>query len=106
MTLKVCERDSSQALRELEVYKHLNSMTTSHSGSLLVRTALDSFELTTSGGKYQCLVHKPLGMSMSALRNRTLLGKLPEHLLKLTLIHILHALDFLHTEAGVIHTGK
>ena len=31
--------------------------------------------------------------------------KLPEDLLKLTLIHIFHALDFLHTEAGVAHTG-
>ena len=45
-------------------------------------------------------------MSLPDLRNRSLLGKLPEHLLKLTLIHILHVLDFLHAEAGVIHTGK
>lgn len=45
-------------------------------------------------------------MSLFELRNRTVAKVLPENLLKPTLIHILLALDFLHTEAGIIHTGK
>lgn len=45
-------------------------------------------------------------MSVFELRNRAVAKVLPENLLKPTLIHILLALDFLHTEAGIIHTGK
>lgn len=30
---------------------------------------------------------------------------LPEKLLKMTLLHMLLALDYLHTEVGIIHTG-
>ncbi len=106
VTLKVCERNSVQARRELEVYQHLNTITTRHSGSRLVRTLLDAFEITGSEGNYQCLVHKPLGMRLSDLQARCPSQRLPEHLLKLTLIHILLMLDFLHTEAQVVHTGN
>jgi serine/threonine protein kinase len=106
VTLKVCERNSVQARRELDVYKHLSTITSRHSGSRLVRTLLDAFEITGSEGSYQCLVHKPLGMSLSDLQARCPSQRLPEHLLKLTLIHVLLMLDFLHTEAQVIHTGN
>lgn len=44
-------------------------------------------------------------MSLCELRNRTIDKVLPEDLLKPTLIHILLALDFLHTEAKIVHTG-
>ncbi|KAJ6036014.1 serine/threonine protein kinase [Penicillium herquei] len=43
-------------------------------------------------------------MSLFELRNRAVAKVLPSNLLKPTLIHILLALDFLHTEAGIIHT--
>ncbi|MCJ1398649.1 hypothetical protein MMC11_001850 [Xylographa trunciseda] len=104
VTIKVCERNSVQARREVKVYQHLNAITSRHSGSRLVRTLLDAFEINSSDGNYQCLVHKPLGMSLSNLQARSPFQRLPENLLKLTLIHILLALDFLHTEALVIHT--
>ncbi|KAI9678157.1 MAG: hypothetical protein M1817_006102 [Caeruleum heppii] len=104
VTLKVCERNATQATREVAVYRHLNTITTSHSGGTLVRTLLDAFEIVGSEGIHQCLVHEPLGMSLSGLRARCPSRKMPEHLLKLTLIHIFLALDFLHTEARVVHT--
>lgn len=44
-------------------------------------------------------------MSLCELRNRTMEKVLPDDLLKPTLIHILLALDFLHTEAKLVHTG-
>lgn len=67
--------------------------------------ALDDFEITTPEGCYQCLVHKSLGMRLSDLQDLFPSSKLPENILKLTLIHILFAPDFLHSEAQVIHTG-
>lgn len=103
--MKVYERDSTQGRRELEVYRHFNSITTEHVGSTLVRTALDHFDVCTPKGHHLCLIHKPLGMSLAGLRARARAQKFPEDLLKPTLIHIFYALDFLHAEAGVIHAG-
>ncbi|KAK9384675.1 hypothetical protein V1515DRAFT_610833 [Lipomyces mesembrius] len=105
VTLKVYERDSTQGLRELQVYRYLNALTTSHTGSLLVRTSLDDFEVLTSSGRYICLVHPPLGMSLANFRRMMPDKKLSEKLLKSTLKHLLLALDFLHSEADIIHTG-
>ncbi|KAJ5587279.1 serine/threonine protein kinase [Penicillium hispanicum] len=45
-------------------------------------------------------------MSLFKLRNQIKEKVLPDYLLKPALIHILLALDFLHTEAHVIHTGR
>ncbi|KAI9842414.1 MAG: hypothetical protein M1837_007159 [Sclerophora amabilis] len=104
VTLKVCERNATQAKREVAVYRYLNTINTKHSGSRLVRTIVDAFEISRCEGVYQCLVHKPLGMSLSGLRARCPSRKMPEQLLKLTLTHVFLALDFLHTEAGVVHT--
>ncbi|KAF3385025.1 hypothetical protein F1880_001841 [Penicillium rolfsii] len=51
-----------------------------------------------------CLVHPPLAMSICELRHRTSEKVLPEDLLKPVLIHVLLAIDFLHTEAKIVHT--
>ncbi|KAJ5677298.1 kinase-like domain-containing protein [Penicillium maclennaniae] len=105
VTLKTYERDSAHAERESQVYDHLESLRSSHTGTILVRTVLDKFQLSSADGSsfHQCLIHPPLGMSLYELRNRTAKKVFPEILLKPTLIHILIALDFLHSEA---HTYK
>jgi hypothetical protein len=101
------ERDSTHGKREVQVYNYLKSVKSSHTGAILVRTALDDFQISSADGShsYQCLVHPPLATSLFELRNRMKGKVFPEYLLKPTLIHILLALDFLHTEAHVIHTG-
>ncbi|KAE8350529.1 protein kinase [Aspergillus coremiiformis] len=106
VTLKMYERNSTHAKRETQIYNHIESLGSSHTGALLVRTLLESFHLNSPDGSHscQCLVHPPLAMSLFELRNRTKGKVFPEDLLKQTLIHILLALDFLHTEAHVIHT--
>lgn len=105
--MKLYERDSSHAKREIKAYKHLKSLKSSHTGTILVRTILDKFQLPLIDGSYfyQCLIHPPLAMSLFELRNRTVRKAFTEDLLKATLIHILIALDFLHSEAYVIHMG-
>ncbi|KAE8137308.1 kinase-like domain-containing protein [Aspergillus pseudotamarii] len=106
VTLKLYECNSAHAKREIQVYDHLKSLKSCHTGTVLVRTVLDKFQLSSTDGShfYQCLIHPPLGMSLYELRNRCPRKVFPENLLKPTLIHILLALDFLHTEAHVIHT--
>lgn len=100
------ERDSSEGKREFEAYRILDATRSSHDGAALVRTALDSFQIGAADGFFQCLVHKPLGISLRDLRLQFGTNILPEKILKLTLLHLLLALDYLHTEAGIIHTGK
>ncbi|KAE8150472.1 protein kinase [Aspergillus avenaceus] len=106
VTLKLYECGSAHAEREIQVYEHLKGLKSCHTGTVLVRTVLDKFQLSSTDGShfYQCLVHPALGMSLYELRSRCPRKVFPENLLKPTLIHILLALDFLHTEAHVIRT--
>ncbi|KAJ6047187.1 kinase-like domain-containing protein [Penicillium canescens] len=104
VTLKVFERDSAEGKREVEAYYRIHASKASHDGAKFVRKALDSFQIGHAEGIYQCLVHQPLGMSLYDLRTQFTAKILPEKLLKMTLVHILLALDYLHAEAGIIHT--
>lgn len=104
-TLKVYVR-TTKPINELLINQHLNRIETDHIGKRDMRLVLDSFDITSpSGNQHTCLVHETLGCSLgSALRFLT--GKcLTEKLLKTILRSILIVLDFLHTEAHIIHTG-
>ena len=102
----MCEHDSPITRRELTAYNHLAMVTMKKPGALLVRELLDSFKAMGPAGEHQCLVHEPLGMSMETLRQLSPGRTLPEQLLKAFLIHMLQALDFLHTDAKMVHAGK
>ncbi|KAL4813556.1 kinase-like domain-containing protein, partial [Aspergillus spinulosporus] len=105
VALKVFERNSSEGQRETKAYQHLNSLSIGdHAGATLIRKALDDFQITSAEGGFQCLVHPPLGMSLYDFRTHLRDKVLPEAMVKLTLVHLLLALDYLHTEAGIIHT--
>ena len=81
-------------------------METLHSGSSLVRQMVDEFEVNSRNGLFQCIVHPPLAISIKAFRMMLRDQALPTSFLKGSLTHILLALDFLHTEAKVVHTGQ
>ena len=66
---------------------------------------LDNFEVTGPKGTYQCVVHEPLLTSVLHFQAGFDPPSLPEDLLKGLLQQVLLALDYLHTEANVIHTG-
>ncbi|OGM47773.1 protein kinase [Aspergillus bombycis] len=106
VTLKVFERNSAEGRREIETHQHLNSLgKVDHAGAKLIRKALDSFQITSKEGTFGCLVHPTLGMSLYDFRTQLRAKVLPEKIVKLTLMHLLLALDYLHTEAGIVHTG-
>lgn len=44
-------------------------------------------------------------MSLHEFRTQLRAKVLPEKIVKLTLVHLLLALDYLHAEAGIVHTG-
>jgi hypothetical protein len=56
-------------------------------------------------GQHRCLVHPPLWDSVLALLHRNPERKLPPLLLAVVLKYLFRALDFLHTECHIAHTG-
>ena len=104
VTLKI---GTPEALEdELRVLRLLRTIKTSHSGPLLVRQMLDNFQVDNKNGIFQCVVHPPLAISIKAFRRMLPERALPVSFVKLVLKHLLLGLDFLHTEAKVIHTGE
>lgn len=103
--MKICERESSSSRRELAAYEHLNSITSSSPGATLIRKFHDAFKIPGLDGEHLCLVHEPLGMSMETFRQLMPAKQLSEELLKAVLRHLLQALDYLHSEAQMVHTG-
>ncbi|CAI7568051.1 unnamed protein product [Penicillium crustosum] len=104
LTLKVFRQGSAEGKREMANYDRINAIKTSHAGAMLVRTALDTFQIDDAKGSYQVIVHQPLGIRLYDLRHLFTDKILPEIAVKLTLMHLLLALDYLHTEAGIVHT--
>ncbi|OJZ91405.1 hypothetical protein ASPFODRAFT_41845 [Aspergillus luchuensis CBS 106.47] len=89
--------------REWRVYEHLTRVDSSHPGQSLIRELYDSFDLQGPGGTHRCLVLQPMTMTLlEMLRLNPRPFDLP--LLKMTVKRLLLALDFLHSEADVIHT--
>jgi serine/threonine-protein kinase SRPK3 len=96
---------STKRNEEVEILKHLATVKTDHPGHELVRLMLDTFEIDGPKGNYQCIVHEPLLTSLLHFQATLNPTSLPEDLLKGTLQQLLLALDYLHTDARVIHTG-
>ncbi|CAG8373022.1 unnamed protein product [Penicillium salamii] len=89
---------------ESKIYEHLTKIDSSHPGQSLIREVFDSFELQSEAEKHQCLILQPMHMTLlEMMRLNPKPFDLP--LLKMTLKRQLLALDFLHTEANIIHTN-
>lgn len=107
VALKVCV-NSSKVHRELPIYNHLNQIHSNHAGRRCLRKLLDSFEVTGPHGRHLCLVHQPLGMSLYDLQIRARLNDkyITKEILRPSMRQLLAALDYLHRDAHVIHTGR
>ncbi|KAJ5585059.1 protein kinase domain protein [Penicillium hispanicum] len=90
--------------REMDIYSHLSHINSSHPGCTYIRGLYESFQQEGPHGTHQCLVHPPMHISLRQLVIQSRSHRLNEVLLKRVLIYLFHALDYLHSEAGVIHT--
>jgi serine/threonine-protein kinase SRPK3 len=90
---------------EFEVYKRLNQGNSSHPGYGHVRKALGIFTIPRAGGDHYCLVQKPTWESFRDLLYRNPIHRFTEELLKAGLKQVFLALDYLHTECQLVHTG-
>lgn len=76
-----------------------------HTGQDYIRELYDTFEVTGPHGQHHCLVQPPMHLTLFDILKSTSKPVSPP-LVKMTLKCLLDALDFLHTEAGIVHTGK
>lgn len=92
--------------REFETCQKISKMKTEHPGFDFVRSALDTFNIPREGGGHRCLIQRPMWDSFSDLVYRNPDKRFTADLLKAGLRTVLVALDFLHTECRIIHTGN
>ncbi|KAM3498144.1 hypothetical protein MY10362_008522 [Beauveria mimosiformis] len=90
---------------ELERYERISSANRWHPGHSHVRTADRMFSIPRPGGAHHCLVQPPMWDSWKDLLERNESGRFSTGLLKGGLRHLLLALDYLHTECKLVHTG-
>ena len=70
----------------------------------MIRDVYDAFELSGLNGPHQCILQP--SMHMDLLEMMKMGGKpLSIPMLKMVILRLLTALDFLHSEADVVHTG-
>lgn len=105
MTLKIYTRDEGNQ-EEFRIYKQLNQGSSWHPGHAHIRKALDVFMIPHSGGDHPCLVQEPMWESFRDLLYRNPNHRFTEDLLKAGLMQVFLALDYLHTECKLVHTGK
>lgn len=91
---------------ELKMYKRMEIGSRNHPGCSAVRSLLDSFDVKGPDGQHRCLVHPPLWESVLTFLHRNPVRRLPTPVLAFILQRLFLALDFLHTECQIIHTGK
>lgn len=104
VTLKIYTRDGDPQ-GEFQIYQQLGKGNHSHPGYSHIRTALETFTIPRIGGDHTCLVQKPMWESFKDLRYRLPNGLFTEQLLKGSLKQLFLALEYLHTECKLVHTG-
>ncbi|EER37888.1 protein kinase [Histoplasma capsulatum H143] len=92
---------------EIAIYERIKAAAAkqNHLGHETIRKCLSSFEI--QGKKHTCIVHEALGMTMEHI----LLNYVPDRAfrieeIKMFILEVLIGLDFLHTEARIIHTDS
>ncbi|KAF4219278.1 hypothetical protein CNMCM5878_003582 [Aspergillus fumigatiaffinis] len=86
-------------------YQVVGAIQSGHAGQSCLRPLIDIFQTLQSDGHsvHTRLVHPPLGISLDQLAPLLPGGVMSSAMVRTTIRNILAALDFLHTEARVIH---
>jgi serine/threonine-protein kinase SRPK3 len=108
VTLKIFLQASAmgrQVDNELTMYRRMEQSPKGHPGRDAVRTLLDTFYIDGPQDKHQCLVHPPLLESILTFLGRNPVERLPSAVIAFVLQRLFFALDYLHTECQIIHTG-
>lgn len=89
-------------LRQLGDVAHDNN----HPGLNFTRLADDIFEIDGPTSSHCCIAMEPQGVSLRILQDVFPDGILPKLLVKNLVHRLLFAINFLHADCNVVHTGK
>lgn len=93
-------------LHELQINDKL-AKDTSQLGYAFIRHAIDNFvAIGASGAAHLCLVFDVMREPLSQYQHRLVGDKLPFQLVQIYTKLLLEALDYLHFECSIIHTGE
>jgi serine/threonine-protein kinase SRPK3 len=90
---------------ELEMYQRIAKGPKKHPGRQAIRSLLDFFDIQGLEELHRCLVHPPLSDNLSTFLRRNPVRRLPKPILAFVLYRLFLALDYLHRECEIIHTG-
>lgn len=105
VVLKVCISDYPCIDRERAAHAHLREVLRTYKGSFqshLLRTPLAEFELSRDDKKHWCFVFEPLTIDLVTTRATF---RFDEVVFKNVAFHVFRALEFLHTNAQMVHCG-
>jgi hypothetical protein len=105
VSLKICTTESADN-QEYRVYSQLSLTNSTHPGQIHIRNLFDTFDISGPHGRHLCLVHAPMHLTLCEFIRRTPARRSSKAFLRMILRDLLSALDFLHTEANIVHTGK
>lgn len=93
--------------RELPSYHHIarRIAESSHEGRGNIRRLLDSFEAVGPDGHHIVLVFEAAQMSLRDMKLVFRQDGFDEDFIRGAIIELLKALDFLHTQGEIVHTG-
>ncbi|KAI6904172.1 hypothetical protein KC318_g4608 [Hortaea werneckii] len=102
--LKICIHESGRPLREQHAYSQFSGLRTSNIGYWFTRLAKKRFEMTgPSGFPHACFVFAPAACTIEEILKYHD-GPINMDFVKSTLRCAIRALDFLHSDAHLIHT--
>ncbi|KAF7198303.1 Serine/threonine-protein kinase SRPK [Pseudocercospora fuligena] len=103
--LKVFTRAKTlSGTRELQMSKDIGAINTDHPGKHAIRELQHTFRVEADGSEHTCALFEPLGTSLEKLKKLCPGNVIPADILRVITKEVLIALDFLHTEAQIVHT--
>ncbi|GKZ22693.1 hypothetical protein AbraCBS73388_008862 [Aspergillus brasiliensis] len=105
IALKILNNDNpKRAHHERQIEEHIAQQTPSHRGRPVIRTYLDSFEVTGPISKHLCLTYEPAREPLWLYQRRFEGGRFTLPMARAYILIILGGLDYLHSVCGVVHT--
>ncbi|KAI5464267.1 kinase domain protein [Mariannaea sp. PMI_226] len=104
VSIKIAALDTD-ASKEMMYSKRITHAKPSHEGLSFIRTPIDEFQLKGPEGTHICLVYEPMRETLFQLQHRLRRQRLAPPLFKFFTFCLLQAVDYLHNECRLIHTG-
>ena len=99
------DQSESELDHEEKLYTRIRETNPSHPGYHAIRRVYETFTIQGTDGEHTCMVSELMREPLWIFRSHLVGRKLPLRLMKVYVGKLLEALDYLHSECQIIHTG-